>query len=207
MQHGDRTSNLVALTFTMGGRAEPVVPIREWLRDHRIPTTIFVAGSVIDSPWTDVGRVTLEIMEAHPELFEMASHGYHHPDMRTLSAAQIEAEITAVEETLAARGARTARPLFRPPSGYWDNEVLAVAGSLGYEYTVLWDVDPIDWRTVEAGGPTADEIVQQVVGQSRGGSIVLLHLSGTQTLAALPRIVDGLRARGLEPGTVGRLLP
>jgi peptidoglycan/xylan/chitin deacetylase (PgdA/CDA1 family) len=190
----------------MGGRAEPVIPIMEWLRDHRVPATIFVAGSVIDSPWTDVGRRTLTIMEANPDLFEMASHGYHHPDMRTLTAAEIRDEIAAVERTLEAHGARTARPLFRPPSGYWDEEVLAVAGSLGYRYTVLWDVDPIDWRTVGDGGPTADEIVAKVVGKSQGGSIVLLHLSGTQTLAALPGIVDGLRSNGLEPGLVGGLL-
>jgi peptidoglycan/xylan/chitin deacetylase (PgdA/CDA1 family) len=191
----------------MGGRAEPVVPIMEWLRDNQVPATIFVAGSVIDSPWTDVGRTTLAIMEANPELFEMASHGYNHPDMRTLSASQIAEEIAAVEETLAARGARTARPLFRPPSGYWDEEVLAVAGSLGYPYTILWDVDPIDWRTVANGGPTAEQIVAKVVGRAQGGSIVLLHLSGTQTLAALPDIVAGLRAKGLEPGLVGDMLP
>jgi peptidoglycan/xylan/chitin deacetylase (PgdA/CDA1 family) len=207
VENGDRGSNLVALTFTMGGRAEPVVPIVEWLRDYHVPATIFVAGSVIDSPWTDVGGVTLDMIEARPDLFEMASHGYNHPDMRTLSAAEIATEITAVDETLATRGARTARPLFRPPSGYWDQEVLTVAGSLGYRYTILWDVDPIDWRTVENGGPTADDIVTSVVGRSRGGSIVLLHLSGTQTLAALPRVVEGLRAKGLEPAVVGDLLP
>ncbi|HEY7590634.1 MAG TPA: NlpC/P60 family protein [Candidatus Limnocylindrales bacterium] len=182
------------------------MPIMEWLRDHRIPTTIFVAGSVIDSPYTDVGRTTLAMMEANPDLFEMASHGYHHPDMRTLTAAAIADELEATERTLAARGARTARPLFRPPSGYYDAEVLRVAGSLGYRYTVLWDLDPLDWKTVANGGPTADDIVAKVVGRAQGGSIVLLHLSGTQTLAALPGVVEGLRAKGLEPVTVGELL-
>jgi peptidoglycan/xylan/chitin deacetylase (PgdA/CDA1 family) len=127
--------------------------------------------------------------------------------MRTLSADEIAEEIAAVERTLQARGARTARPLFRPPSGYYDQEVLQVAGSLGYRFTVLWDIDPIDWRTVPNGGPTAQDIVDIVVGRARGGSIVLLHLSGTQTLAALPGVVDGLRAKGLEPATVGEVLP
>jgi peptidoglycan/xylan/chitin deacetylase (PgdA/CDA1 family) len=189
----------------MGGRAEPVIPIMTWLRDNDVPATIFVAGSVIDSPWTDVGRRTVEIMEARPELFEMASHGYHHPDMRTLTLAQIQAEIRALDETLARIGARTARPFFRPPSGYWKPEVLEAAGGLGYRWTVLWDIDPIDWRTVDDGGPTAADIVEVVVGRAQGGSIVLLHLSGTQTLEALPGIVQGLRAKGLEPALLGGL--
>lgn len=199
VSNGSRATNLVALTFDMGGRAEPVIPIMEWLRDHGVRTTIFVAGSVIDSRWTDVGRRTVEIMEANPHLFEMASHGYGHPDMRTQTLAEITAEIRDLDATLARIGARTARPFFRPPSGYWKPEVLEAAGSLGYRWTVLWDVDPIDWKTVENGGPTADDIVTKVVGRAQGGSVILLHLSGTQTLAALPRVVDGLRAKGLEP--------
>jgi peptidoglycan-N-acetylglucosamine deacetylase len=190
----------------MGGRAEPVVPIMEWLRDNRVPATIFVAGSVIDSPWTDVGRRTIEIMEAHPDLFEMASHGYGHPDMRTQSAAEIAAELLRTEETLARLGARTARPLFRPPSGYQDAQVLRVAGVHGYPWTVLWDVDPLDWKTVPDGGPEARDIVSTVVGSSQGGSIVLLHLSGTQTLTALPDVVAGLRAKGLRIVVLGEML-
>jgi peptidoglycan/xylan/chitin deacetylase (PgdA/CDA1 family) len=196
----------VALTFDMGGVAEPVVPIMTWLRDHDIPATVFVAGWMIDSPYTDVGRQTLSIMTSRPDLFELASHGFNHPDMRKLTASEIERELVRLEDLLDRLGAGDPRPLFRPPSGYQDAEVLAVAGRLGYRYTVLWDVDPIDWKTVPNGGPTAAQIVAKVAGSSRGGSIVLLHLSGTQTLAALPGVVDGLAARGLRPVTVGAML-
>jgi peptidoglycan/xylan/chitin deacetylase (PgdA/CDA1 family) len=206
VSHGDRSSALVALTFDMGGRAEPVLPIMTWLRDNRVPATIFVAGSVIDSPWTDVGRKTVEMMEADPDLFEMASHGYGHPDMRTQSAEEIAGELVRTEETLARLGARMPQPLFRPPSGYQDALVLRVAGEHGYRWTVLWDVDPLDWKTVQDGGPTAGQIVTKVVGSAQGGSIVLLHLSGTQTLEALPALVSGLRAKGLRIVLLGELL-
>ena len=39
----------------------------------------------------------------------------------------------------------------------------------------------------------------KVLSLGQGGSIVHLHVGGYKTLEALPGIVDGLRARGLEP--------
>jgi hypothetical protein len=48
-----------------------------------------------------------------------------------------------------------------------------------------------------------------VLAEVRPGSIILLHDGGGmrgQTVAAIPRIVRGLRARGLTPVPVGRLL-
>ena len=45
-------------------------------------------------------------------------------------------------------------------------------------------------------GPAADQIVAKVLANARGGSIVLMHLGGYETLKALPRVVDGLEAAG-----------
>jgi len=63
----------------------------------------------------------------------------------------------------------------------------------------MWDVDTIDWRPESEGGPTTAAIVAKVVTNARGGSIVLMHLGGYHTLAALPGIVDGLADGGLTP--------
>jgi peptidoglycan/xylan/chitin deacetylase (PgdA/CDA1 family) len=60
------------------------------------------------------------------------------------------------------------------------------------------DVDTIDWRPInnDPPGPTANQIVSKVLGNAQGGSIVLMHLGGYETFAALPRLVDGLTTRG-----------
>jgi hypothetical protein len=69
----------------------------------------------------------------------------------------------------------------------------------------MWDIDTIDWRPEDDGGPTAQAIVDKVVERATGGSIVLMHLGGFNTLQALPGIVAGLRAKGLEPVTLGEM--
>jgi peptidoglycan/xylan/chitin deacetylase (PgdA/CDA1 family) len=93
--------------------------------------------------------------------------------------------------------------LFRPPGGAVNSSVIATAGSLGMQ-TILWDVDPTDWAT-----PGAAAVYSRVVSAARPGSIILMHDGGgdrSGTLAALPRIIDTLRARGYRFATVSELL-
>jgi peptidoglycan/xylan/chitin deacetylase (PgdA/CDA1 family) len=93
--------------------------------------------------------------------------------------------------------------LFRPPGGAVNSGVIATAGSLGLK-TIIWDVDPSDWSL-----PGTSAIYSNIVGNTRPGSIVLMHDGGgprDETLAALPRIIDTLRARGYSFETVSELL-
>lgn len=199
VRHGDRHTPTVALTFDMGGRVDPAIDIMQWLIANRVPATIFVTGAIVDSQVTDAGRQVVHLVAAHPDLFELGNHSYSHPDFRQLDAdiildelARTEAAVTNLVPSLAMR------PRFRPPYGGIDDEVLAAVGNAGYTQTILWDIDTIDWRPTTEGGPTANEIAEKVLSLAQGGSIVLMHLGGYETLAALPGIVDGLLARGFQ---------
>ena len=76
----------------------------------------------------------------------------------------------------------------------------------GYPLTVMWDIDTIDWRPESDGGPTAADIVAKVRANARGGSIVLMHLGGYNTLDALPGILAALREAGLTPATLSEMV-
>src|SRR5262249_55445646 len=106
--------------------------------------------------------------------------------------------------------------LFRPPFAE-DSEPttpdqehpIEFATSLSF-VTVGMQIDPEDWKK-----PPADKIVRAALDQAEDkaksgtGNIMLLHDSGgdrRQTIEALPRIIDGLRAQGLELVTVGDLM-
>jgi peptidoglycan/xylan/chitin deacetylase (PgdA/CDA1 family) len=204
VSHGSRDSNAVALTFDMGGRLDPALSIMDWLVDHDVKATIFPTGKTASE--TGIGRDVLARIAAHPELFAIGNHSWDHPDFRELSAAQIADQLERTEAALAPLLGSTTKPFFRPPYGSHDDAVRNAVGAAGWPYTVMWDVDTIDWRASADGGPSADDIVAKVIARARGGSIVLMHLGGWNTLEALPRIVEGLRARGLEPVTLTELL-
>ena len=87
----------------------------------------------------------------------------------------------------------TPSPYFRPPYGAYDAEVLAAAGGAGFPRVIIWDLDPQDWAN-----PGVSVIVSRVLSAARAGSIVVMHVE-PQTASALPAIISGLRARGLEP--------
>src|SRR5258705_9353460 len=71
-------------------------------------------------------------------------------------------------------------------------------------------IDPDDWRmTEDRHQRPAQEIADDVVRQAKNGNVVLLHDGGgerAQTVAALPLIIDELRAKGYQFVSVSDLL-
>ncbi len=200
VRHGSRSAREVALTFDMGGRVGDAVAIVTWLVDHGVHATLFVTGAMADTEETDAGRRVLATVQAHPELLTLGGHSYSHPDFRTLTAAEMVGELLRAQAAIAPYCSQDPKPFFRPPYGGYNEPVLAAVGSAGYRWTVLWDVDAIDWRPIENDppGPTANEIVAKVLRSATGGSIVLMHLGGYETYKALPRVVDGLTDSGFD---------
>lgn len=201
--HGPRASNAVALTFDLGGRTTPAIEIVQWLIGHRVAATIFATGSLADDP---TGSKVLALAAGHPDLFTFGNHTYNHPDLTDFSTSAITKELTRAETVLSAVTGQTTKPLLRPPYGAQNATVRAAAAGAGYPYTVMWDVDTIDWKPESDGGPTVDDIVTKVAAQARGGTIVLMHLGGYNTLDALPGIIDAVHQKGLVPVNLGTML-
>lgn len=207
VEYGDRGSKDVALTFTVGYRLDPAVEILELLRERGVAATIFMSGIVFDQDETRAAAErVLQIITARPDLFQLGQHGYRATELAGLPLPEVIAEVRNAERTLARYGAPDLRPYFSPPGGARSAAILDTLGSLGYATTVLWDVDPLDWKPPPDGGPSAEEVAARVLEHVQGGSIVLLHLGGWNTLPALPAIIDGLTARGYRPVMVAELL-
>ncbi len=85
----------------------------------------------------------------------------------------------------------------RPPYGDVDKRVRGVVGLP----IVVWDVDTLDWTD-----PGSAAVAERAVGQSSRGSIVLMHDTHSETIAAVPDVIDGLRDRGLTLATVSEQL-
>jgi peptidoglycan/xylan/chitin deacetylase (PgdA/CDA1 family) len=204
ISHGTRGTTKVALTFDMGGRLDPAVQIMDWLVANGVKATIFPTGA--SGTTTDIGLAVLRRVRDHPELFDLANHSWDHPNFTELTAAQMADQLQRTEDALVPIVGRTTKPWFRPPFGAWTFEVRDGVGRAGWRYTVMWDIDTIDWRPTSEGGPTATDIEAKVLSRAEGGSIVLMHLGGWNTLDALPAILAGLRSRGLEPATLSEMI-
>jgi peptidoglycan/xylan/chitin deacetylase (PgdA/CDA1 family) len=202
--HGERGTNQIALTFDMGGRLDPAVDIMTLLATRHVHATIFPTGEM--GTKTEIGRTALAIVRDHPELFVLANHSWDHPDFTTLSASQMASQLNRTEQALSGLVGRTSRPFVRPPYGAWNRSVRDGVGKAGWHYIVMWDIDTLDWKPTSQGGPTAQDIEATVLANARGGSIVLMHLGGFNTLDALPGILDGLAAKGLHPVTLTEML-
>jgi peptidoglycan/xylan/chitin deacetylase (PgdA/CDA1 family) len=87
---------------------------------------------------------------------------------------------------------------FRPSQTQYSTPLIErEARKAGYQTCVSYDVDSLDYTD-----PGPDAIVSTVLGSTRPGSIVSLHLGHSGTVIALPAILRGLASRGLRPVTL-----
>ncbi|MEU1519063.1 polysaccharide deacetylase family protein [Streptomyces sp. NPDC005811] len=124
----------------------------------------------------------------------VGNHSYTHPHLTQLTQAQIDSEILRTQQAVAAAGGGTPK-LMRPPYGETNATVKAVEARYGLT-EIIWNVDSQDWN-----GASTDAIVQ-AAGRLTNGQVILMHDWAANTLAAIPRIAQGLAARGLCSGTI-----
>ena len=119
-----------------------------------------------------------------------------------LSAAQRVAELQSANATIVAVTGVDTRPWFRPPYGDTDVSVQRDAAAAGYGYEVMWTLDSLGWN-----GLPADQITTRSLNVAQPGAIYLFHVgSASQDAAALPGIIDRLRAAGYGFVTVAQMV-
>ncbi|WRZ96203.1 polysaccharide deacetylase family protein [Streptomyces sp. NBC_01007] len=124
----------------------------------------------------------------------VGNHSYTHPHLTQQSQAQIDSEISRTQQAIAAAGGGTPK-LFRPPYGETNSTLKAVEAKYGLT-EIIWDVDSQDWN-----GASTDAIVQ-AAGRLTNGQVILMHDWPANTIAAIPRIAQGLASRGLCAGMI-----
>ncbi len=185
----------VALTFDDGPDPDFAPAFLDELRRLDAVATFFVVGHRARA------RPDL-VRRARDEGHAVGSHSDTHPEPWTVPLRALSRDYRRGREAAEAALGRRVQ-LFRPPKGYVDGPGAAAMAAAGVR-PWLWTVDPEDWRP----DVTPDEIVRGLDGV-RSGDVVLLHdaiegplapsaLDRSATLAALPAIVDLVRARGLR---------
>src|SRR5437667_278779 len=182
----------VALTFDDGPDPEWTPKILDILKATKVKAAFFLVGVNAERYPKLVRRI---VDEGH----EIGNHTYYHPNLALCWPEHIRVELNATQLLIQSLTGR-ATTLFRPPyaadtqpSRLAELIPLQIAQDQDY-MVVLENIDPQDWAK-----PGADVILQRIKQQRHDGSIVLLHDAGgnrSQTVQALPRIIDWLQTRG-----------
>jgi cellulose synthase/poly-beta-1,6-N-acetylglucosamine synthase-like glycosyltransferase/spore germination protein YaaH/peptidoglycan/xylan/chitin deacetylase (PgdA/CDA1 family) len=211
--------NRVAITFDDGPDPEWTPKILDVLEEKNAKATFFLIGIQADKFSSLAKRI-------YEEGHTIGNHTFTHPDVSNISTAYMKVELNLTERLFGSLlGIRAT--LMRPPYAI-DEEPdtadqvrpLEVSQDMGY-ITVGNRIDPNDWNLNDPSEPhgkrSADEISAYVLAHLppcrpenlRCGNIVLLHDGGgdrSETVRALPVIIDGIRARGYEVVPVYELL-
>jgi peptidoglycan-N-acetylglucosamine deacetylase len=185
-----RAPRAVALTFDDGPWPNDTRRVMAVLQRYHVPATFFEIGYLVQRD-PDIVKAVLHAG------FHVENHSWDHPEsppLADLTDQRIASEIADANTALRADGADPT--LFRPPGGSYDDTVVQEARDQGMRI-VLWSVDPRDW----VASRTPKQITHAVLSQVEPGSIILLHDGGGDaghTIAALPKIIKRIRARGLR---------
>ncbi len=182
----------VAITFDDGPDPRWTPKILDILKAVNVKAAFFLVGVNAERYPGLVRRI---VNEGH----EIGNHTYYHPNLALCWPEHIRLELNATQlllETITGRATTLFRPPYAADTGPTQLSELAplkIAEDLNY-LVVLESIDPQDWAK-----PGADIILRRVKQQRRDGSVILLHDAGgdrSQTVEALPRILDWLHTRG-----------
>ena len=191
----------VALTFDDGPDPESTLEIARILAEQDIRAAFFVVG---------------ERAEKHPEVVAQLHDAGHLVCNHTQTHAMsfhfslwdtARRELRACNETIKAAIGREPT-LFRSPQGFKNPALGDVLGEL--------DMKAIGWqvRGLDSMRGDADAITDRIVKGAQPGGVIMLHdgsgyggrVDRSGTIEALPRIIEGLRARGLQFSRLDELL-
>lgn len=190
IQHCQSRGPQVWLTFDDGGSVRQVHRILRVLAARHVRAIFFPIGS-----WA----------HGHPGLVrEIAAAGHvvgdhtrDHVDLATVSDQRARWEIR--HGLPDAVPGSSATPLLRPPfgAGAYTTRLRDLAEQTGVRLCT-WTVDTRDWT-----GSSAATIIRRVARgdaaspRVRAGGVVIMHMNGDHTGAALPGVIRAVRAHGL----------
>ena len=183
-----------ALTFDDGPHPQGTPAILEILAAAGVRATFFLVGEQIRRNPALAGEI---VGAGH----EIGLHCDRHRNLLRLAPWQVRADIARAQDTIETAAGR-AIGLYRPPYGALSATALRLARAHGWR-TLLWSHWGRDWQA----RATPASIAARVTAGAGEGSVLLLHDaddysapdSWRRTVAALPRVLDTLSQRGLQP--------
>ena len=180
----DAGQDVIALTIDDGPDPTYTPEVLAVLRDYGVIASFCMIGEQVAGNESLVSQVS---GDGHM----ICNHTWDHADQTQLSADQVAKQI---EKTNTALGTVGITPsVYRAPYGNWNATVFQACADANLR-PVDWSVDPVDWSM-----PGVDSIVNNIMKNTKSGSIILEHDGGgdrSQTVAALKIVLPRLLNEG-----------
>jgi peptidoglycan-N-acetylglucosamine deacetylase len=203
----------IAISFDDGPDPKWTPKILDILKQKNVKATFMLIGAEAAE---NIGLMQRLVREGN----EVGNHTYTHPDISEISPKQLDLQVKLTERLFASK--LGVQPLyFRPPYDIdeepdTDDQAAPVVRIQNAGYIVIGSkIDTDDWDEHPHKSPA--DITKSVLEQidkmrtkpQFRGSVILMHDGGgdrSATLAALPVLIDALRARGFKIVPVSALM-
>lgn len=198
--HRKTAEKIIALTFDDGPNEPYTSQIMDILDKYKIKSTFFELGANVKY----YPEITKKLYQDEQVI---GNHSYSHDaDLAIAGNNKMKSEIENTNDAIG-QVISVCPHLFRPPHGYKSPFLL--------ELLQKEDLATIEWSdmTNDYYKPGVDAIVKRIVSKARPGGIIVLHdgnktIHGSdrsQTVEALPKIIDQLQAKGYHFVTIPEL--
>jgi len=185
--------NLVAMTFDDGPHPTYTPTLLDILKKRRIRATFYVIGQNV-ARYPDIVKRMVD--EGH----EIGNHTWRHPFLSQLGSKSVLRELDRTSDAVY-KAVQRMPVTMRPPYGALSRRQRAMIHKEREMPTILWSVDPEDWRR-----PGSTVVASRIVGGAKPGAIILSHDIHSQTVKAMPAALDGLIDKGYRFETVSMIL-
>lgn len=165
----------------------------EFLKERNIPATLFIT-----SKWIKANPELFRELSSNP-LFDIQNHGTEHKPLSmsgksaygikgTSSADEVKTEVMSNHDFVKRLSGKSMR-LFRSGTAHYDDESVAIVGSLGYK-VVGFSVN------ADAGATNSAEVIQKEMAKTKPGDIIIAHMNHPESQnakglsAALKKMLD-----------------
>ena len=155
------------------------------LKEKDVKAVFFVTGQFVREQPDLVQRM---IDEGHA----IGNHSNRHPVMPQQSIDRMVEEVMTLHNYVLDKFGYE-MTLFRPPTGAFSIQSLAVVQNLGYK-NVHWSFAYYDYEPADQ--PTTAKAYETITGRHHSGAIYLLHAVSTSNAAVLGQAIDFFRAEG-----------
>lgn len=188
----NRGDNKIAVTFDVAWENSNTDELLQILDENGAKATFFVTGD-----WCD--RYPDDVKKFADAGHEIGNHSDQHPHVEGIAVNDLIDDTKECSRKIEMiTGTKPA--VYRAPYGEYDDSLLTTIDGMGMK-VIQWDVDSVDWKK-----PTAAEIKDKVLKNTKSGSILLFHNDLENTTEALPEILKTLKEQGFEFVTVSGLV-